>query len=258
MMQPPDGVVESFGARPPAVPASGGQGATWRADDLVLKPLDMPAEALAWLDGTARPLFATSGLRVCLPVRGRSGEFVVDGWTAFPYLEGSHSDERWDDVADVARRFAAALAGEERPAFVAGRTDAWARADRFAWGEEEDDDARSAPYVARLLAAREAIDAPSGIIHSDLAGNVLFDDALPPAVIDVTMSWRPVEYSVAIIAVDAVCFRGASVSLLDTISDDGRFAQLLIRALLFRVVTDVSTHRDVYGAYASAVAHVLA
>jgi len=34
--------------------------------------------------------------------------------------------------------------------------------------------------------------APSQLIHSDLGGNVLFHDQLPPAIIDFSAYWRPV------------------------------------------------------------------
>jgi uncharacterized protein (TIGR02569 family) len=258
MMHPSHVVMEAFGARGRAEKMTGGRGTAWHAGDLVLKPLDMPVEALGWLDDTARPLLATSGLRVSLPVRSRSGELLVDDWSAFPFVRGSHPVDRWHDVADVGRRFAAALADEPRPAFIAHRTDAWARADRFAWGEAEAPVANAAPFVAALVAARQHVDAPSGIVHADLAGNVLFDDTAPPAVIDPSLFWRPAEYSVAIVAVDAVCFHGAPISLFDTIGGDAGFQQHLIRALLFRIVTDALNGRDIYASYRAAVDRVLA
>jgi hypothetical protein len=76
------------------------------------------------------------------------------------------------------------------------------------------------------------------IVHGDLTGNVLFDPVLPPAVIDLTVDWRPVNYSIAVIAIDAVCFEGAPMSLLETISPVRDFPQYLVRALLFRLVAD--------------------
>jgi hypothetical protein len=69
--------------------------------------------------------------------------------------------------------------------------------------------------------ARRPVCEPSGIVHGDLAPNVLLDDALAPAVIDLTVYWRPVRYAVA---VDAVCFEGAPASLL------GASARRLTRA----------------------------
>jgi hypothetical protein len=116
-----------------------------------------------------------------------------------------------------------------------------------------------APYVADLVNARRQVSDPPGIIHGDLAGNVLFDSVLAPAVIDLTVYWRPINYSMALIAADAVCFEGAPLSLFETICSAPDFSQYLIRALLFRLVTDGLNGRPAseYGAYASAVGRVL-
>jgi hypothetical protein len=68
-----------------------------------------------------------------------------------------------------------------------------------------------------------------------------------------------VNYSVAVIATDAVCFEGAPLSLFETISPERDLSQYLIRALLFRLVTDYLNGRPEsgYGVYDSAVGRVL-
>ncbi len=153
-------------------------------------------------------------------------------------LEGEHRAGRWADIATVARRFGDQFRGVDRPDFLDERSHAWARADRLAWGEREPTGVGGAPFLAELLAARQVVSDPPGIVHGDLTGNVLFDDASAPAVLDLTLYWRPVRYAIAIIAVDAVCFEGAPMSLLETIEPSHRFAQHLVRALVFRIATD--------------------
>ena len=115
------------------------------------------------------------------------------------------------------------------------------------------------PYVADLVNARRQVSDPPGIIHGDLAGNVLFDSVEAPAVIDLTVYWRPVNYSVAVIAADAVCFEGAPLSLFETVSSAAAFPQYLVRALLFRLVADGLNGRAAseYGAFERAVGRVL-
>ncbi|MET4224725.1 TIGR02569 family protein [Oerskovia enterophila] len=235
-MQPPREVLEAFDAVGPAVKVSGGRGAAWRAGDLVLKPLDVLPAELDWLRRHAPA--GSDDLRLSLPTRSRTGELVVDGWTAFPVLQGEHVAGRWAQIAGVAHRFAQSFDGAERPEFLDERTHAWARADRLAWGEGTVEVPDDVPHLPALLAARRGVDEPSTIVHGDLTGNVLFDDDRPPAVIDLTLYWRPVRYSVAIVAVDAVCFEGAPPSLLETIDPGEGFAQHLVRALLFRIATD--------------------
>jgi len=228
----------------------------------VLKPLDMPQEGLEWLDRVVRPRIRRDGLRVGLPARSRSGALLVDGWTAFEYLDGVHEAARWHEIADVAREFSALLAGVQHPAFIGARTDAWSRADRFAWGEEDLANALAAavPAVAQLLSLRASVDGEPGIVHADLTGNVLFAANARPGVIDLSLYWRPTNYAIAIIAVDAVCFEGAPLSLLETISTERDFAQYLVRALLFRMTTDWLNDAPVAASagYDHAVAQVVA
>src|SRR3954451_11293953 len=106
---PPPHVLAAFGvaAEPEQLP--GGRGRSWRAGPLVLKPLDwLPAELAyqAEILRTIRP----DGFRVAPPLPE-----VVDGWTASPYLEGSHPPGRWQEIIAVGRRLHAALAALPGP-----------------------------------------------------------------------------------------------------------------------------------------------
>lgn len=83
-----------------------------------------------------------------------------------------------------------------------------------------------------------AVSAPSHLIHGDLGGNVLFDDEPPPAVIDFSVYWRPVAFAAAIVVADALVWEGADARLLDAVSGTEDFGQYLIRALIYRAVTD--------------------
>jgi uncharacterized protein (TIGR02569 family) len=235
VLAPPAAVLAQFGITGRPEPLSGGQGTAWRAGAVVLKPLDMSAEALRWQADVLNSL-PCDGFRVAAPLRSRDGELVVDGWTAWPLLAGTH-EPRWHDILAVGVRFHRALASLERPAAVLdARDDAWARADRIAWGEEEAGRFGEVPEVAHLVAARVPIDASSQVIHGDLSGNVLFADGLAPAVIDVSPYWRPADYASAIVVVDAVLWYDAEPELLSSVARAENGAQLLVRALLFRLL----------------------
>jgi uncharacterized protein (TIGR02569 family) len=235
--KPPEHVLSAFGGDGALAPLAGGRGLAWRAGSIVVKPADTTEEALAW---HAETLAHASGdhLRVAMPRRSAQGALVVDGWMASTFCEGSHQRGRWLDIVAVADRLHAALASVPRPVFVGGRDDPWATADRVAWNEAPVTPYLRAPHVARLAALLAPVDDPCQVIHGDLTGNVLFAEPLPPAVIDLTVYWRPPAYARAVIVADALAWEGATpADLAPATSLDG-FGQYLARALLARIVTD--------------------
>ncbi len=73
-------------------------------------------------------------------------------------------------------------------------------------------------------------------MHGDLSGNVLFADGQRPAIIDFSPYWRPAAYADAIIAVDGLLWFDAGPDLLSRAYSSPDFPQLLVRALIFRLV----------------------
>jgi len=231
-------VLAAFGDDRDPVPLTGGRGLAWRVGDLVFKPADLAPDELAW-QADVLPTVDASDVRLSFPQRTIDGELVVDGWTAWPYLPGEHLDGRWPDIIAVGDRLHRAIAGLAHPAFVAARTSPWAIGDRVAWGEASIDPYRDVPHVARLADRLEPVEARSQLIHGDLAGNVLFADGLPPAVIDLSLYWRPTAFAIEIVVADALVWEGADESLLESVADVADFSQMLLRALLYRLVAAV-------------------
>jgi uncharacterized protein (TIGR02569 family) len=219
--KPPEHVLAAFGARGPLEPLPGGTGRSWRAGDLVLKPLDRAPHEIPWQAEVLGSL-ACDGFRVAPPLRE-----IVDGWTAWRYVAGRHEPRRWREIIAAGERLHAALAHVARPdSVIEPRTDPWEVGDRVAWGEahvEGFDD---------LLTALRPVAAPSSLVHGDLTGNVLFHGRLPPAIIDFAPYWRPREYAAAIVVADALVWEDAPAELATAVHP-----QLLLRALIYRAVT---------------------
>jgi uncharacterized protein (TIGR02569 family) len=234
-------VLAAFGVRGPARPLAGGQGESVRAGHVVLKPAGDVAEA----EGVAGILegIEERGFRLGRPVRATDGRWVVDGWAATRFVAGAWTPAgRWGEVVAACRSFTGALAGRRRPAFLAARTHRWAFADAVAWGEAELDALEPvAPLLARLQALRRPVDAPSQLVHGDLAGNLLLADGLPPAVIDMSPYWRPAVFARAVLAVDGLVWDGAPAELV--LEDAPGFPQALVRALIFRLVAQEQAAR---------------
>src|SRR6478736_2352058 len=132
--EPSAAVLAAFDAKQPPVRLGGGQETAWRSGAIVLKPLDMREEELAW-QADLVPTLPTDGFRIAPPVQADDGSLVVDGWCAWNVLEGRHDEGRWPEIVAVGERFHAALSRVPRPGFLDRRTDRWTIGDRVAWGE---------------------------------------------------------------------------------------------------------------------------
>lgn len=243
MPAPPDAVLAAFGvAGHRAVPLDGGLNVSWRAGGLVLKQADLDLDELAW-QAQLLPGVACDGFRVAPWVAASDGSLCVDRWCATTYVAGRHEIGRWTEIVAVGERLHSALADVPRPSFLDRRSSPWAIADRVAWGEADPSETAlsgfaGVPHFARLTAALRPVRAPSQLIHGDLAGNVLFDDRLPPAIIDLSPYWRPVGYASAMVIGDALLWEGADPGILGAVGHIGGFGQYLTRALIFRLVAD--------------------
>lgn len=234
---PPPAVLAAFGAQAKPVPLAGGRGSSWRAGGIVLKPLDLSEAELEWQEQTLSSI-ECDGFRVSRPIRMADGALVANGWSAWEWLDGAHAPRRWADVIAAGTAFHAALARVPRPDFIARRDDPWAIGDRVAWGEMNPDQLPTVAHLPRLLGALQPVGMPSQVVHGDLTGNVLFDESLPPAIIDLSPYWRPVGFASAVVVADALVWEGADERILEAVEHVEQFAQLLLRALVYRVVTD--------------------
>jgi uncharacterized protein (TIGR02569 family) len=216
----------------------GGQGVAFRVGDVVLKREQGRAQGTGesaedeWRAALYERI-VQDGFRVPRPIRSADGRVVVDGWVAFEWLHGEHSLDRWDDVLAACDRFHAALREEPRPGFLDVATDPWTTAQRAVWGITSLDAYEGMKHVARLAAAIRPVAEPAQLLHSDFTANVLFAPDLPPAVIDVSPWWAPVEYARAIVVGDALLWYDADASLASQAKP-----QYLVRAVLFRKIVD--------------------
>jgi uncharacterized protein (TIGR02569 family) len=237
-------VLSAFGTDEPPERLSGGPDGTWRVGDVVLKPVDISDEQLAWQAALMERLQDHDGFRVPRLIRARGDELAIDGWYAMTYLPGRHETGRWLDIVAVGNVFHDAVATEPAPSFLAERTDPWSIGDRVAWGELSATDVPPAKHLDRLLALLRPIDAESQLIHGDLTGNVLFDDQLAPAILDLSPYFRPARFASAVVVADALVWQGAHEVLVHAFDGDRDFPQYLLRALIYRIVTDRSFRLD--------------
>ncbi len=93
-------------------------------------------------------------------------------------------------------------------------------------------------HVTLLAPLRRRVRARPQLVHSDLAGNVLLADGLPPTIIDFSPQWAPAGFRAAILVADALMWHGADASVLAAVQHVAEFPQLLLRSLIFRIAVD--------------------
>ena len=280
-MRPGPEVLASFGASADPVSLPGGEGTAWRAGEVVLKPAGDPRVA-RWTADLYRDLDSLGpsaarrdpldpsaarrdpGFRVPRPLRtvagdGAAGDWVAQdplagAWVAWQWLPGEPASwagvsPLWPRLIAASRAFHAALAGRPAPPWLGRDGSQWTTGDQVAWGERDPGSvlaAAPAPLAGQLrslLAALRPVRLPAQLIHGDLGGNVLFAPGQPPAVIDFSPYWRPAGLALAVAAVDALTWSGADPAILGDLADQPELDQLLARAHVGRLVTEVVSRR---------------
>jgi uncharacterized protein (TIGR02569 family) len=246
---PPASVVRAFGGDADALcPLAGGQGTSWRAGRVVLKPAEATSP-YGWVADELARLPDTAAFRLARPVASAGGEWVVGGWSASAWVGGRHVAGRWREKLAVSAALHAALAAVD----VTGRAwndSPWAIGARVAWSERPAPDGLGEPVTGELRRLRPRLDEPwrgpgAQLIHGDLAGNVVFADGLPPAVIDMSPHLAPAPFADAVLVADAVAWAGAGTGLarwFAATAEAGR--QLLARAVAYRLVAVALLHPD--------------
>ncbi|MFC0623625.1 TIGR02569 family protein [Kribbella deserti] len=238
MNTPPEAVLKAFGITDAPVVLPGGRGGTWRAGEVILKPVDFPAETV-WRADVLDALPPSEHFRIARPVRAVDGGWMAEGWEAAQLVAGETDVSRQDDVLRAGIEFHRAIANVPRPDFLDLRDDPWAVGDRAAWEEGPlRVDAAADVLVQPLIEARRPVDLPSQVVHGDLPGNVLFAEGLPPAIIDWPVYWRPASWALAVAVADALCWYDATPDLAARWTHLPAWGQMLIRALVYRIATD--------------------
>ena len=131
------------------------------------------------------------------------------------------------------------MAKVAKPDWFDKKTDVFALADKMAWKELPiyDFEIANEPLQRAFGLLREN-QLPNQLVHGDWGPEqILFDDALPPAVLDMTPYFRPRDYPVADMLISAMVNDGADISILDLGKNIEDFDQLILRAMIFRTCT---------------------
>ncbi len=153
---------------------AGGEGRTWQADRLILKPCANVRES-TWVASVAAAVPESADFRVARPVRADDGSWIKYGWEAWHAVDGEPDERRVADVVQAGRAFHRSLAALPRPAFLEERDNPWTYGDRIAWDEHLLTGREVMADLLRPLGeARRPVTVADQVVHGDLLGNVLF------------------------------------------------------------------------------------
>lgn len=207
----------------------------WHCGDVLIRAVADNAVA-AWSAGVLDTL-EVPGLRIAKPVRSSDGRWVIAGWAASRFVPGT-LEPRYDDVVAVAEKLHAATAELARPRLLESRDDLQSRSAAAAFGELRltVDRSHGGALYDQLAAYRVPVRATPQVVHPELFGAVLFDGDAAPAIVDLVPSWRPATWAAAVVVVDSVAWGGADDALLQRWSHLPEWPQMLVRAVLHRIV----------------------
>lgn len=227
-------VLSAFGVKSKPTLLEGGQGNTFKANEIVLKPIVNEDEAnwVAELSSKIEP----TGFRLEQPIKSISGKWIYKGWSAFTFIEGKTIKGRWVEQLDTSRKFHKAISHVPKPDFLDKATHPWAIADKMVWGKIPLKHTHALdPIIPRLQKLLKPIKTTDQLIHGDLTENILFHDTLPPAIIDFSPYWHPAKYADATIVIEAIVWENAPSTLLQQLDNTSEMNQLVIRAIMWLI-----------------------
>lgn len=242
-LPPSKEVLDAFSITDEPVLLEGGQGLSWKAGDVVFKPVNSDEEAI-WCADLIETL-PQDRFRTAQHKRAKNNAWVYDHWEAIEFIEGAHLKGSWKEKIAVCNGFSELLSSVPKPDFIDKRTHPWAMAGKMVFNELPlTFNERLASYVGIVEQYLRPVEAESQIVHGDITGNMLFAPSLPPGIIDFTPIYRPKEFALAILMVDALTWEEADESIFTLISQEKNMFQFLLRAALFRTLVTSEFYRQ--------------
>lgn len=216
---------------------NGGQNTSVRVNDAVLKPAGENVQLCEWAFNILNKI-NPHGYRLSKPIISSNGTFIYKDWCCTRYEPGEHRDGSIKQKLEVSRLFHHDLAGID---FInlPKADDPWSISQRIAWQKENlpENMAKGVYKILEELISKVKLkeNYEVQIIHSDLAGNILFDKARKPLIIDFSPTIAPVEYAEAILVCDCIAWQRSPVSEIELICDSKFDIEMILRAVLFRL-----------------------
>ncbi|KAH8884191.1 hypothetical protein GQ53DRAFT_797970 [Thozetella sp. PMI_491] len=233
MPPPTPTILEAFSLTGIPQPLAGDRELCYRVENIVLKPSDDDVET-QWVSELTTSLLerAPTSYRLATP----------DQVVGRPESGISAPECRFRDALRVNETFNADLkvAVRERTFATSRQSNRWNKASRVTWEEVRLYEIEGVNKEWWLGKIRHLLDR-SALARRPFPenGDILWENnpALPPAIIDLTLYWRPAEDSSAIAVADGLAWFGEGQGLIMFYGPSDLRLQLLVRALHWRILT---------------------
>ena len=215
----------------------GGQKTSYRFNDKVLKPF--------FGDGKIyTPLFDflytldNPNYRISKPLKSRNGNYIESGYIVTEYLQGHHDDTRVKEQLSVCREFHKDLESYDYRQYITAK-DPWSKAMYTIFFDKkkvELIDPIEYAFIKDLLEQITFDKDSYQIIHGDFGGNVLFDENLPPCIIDFSPNVAPKEVAEAIMICDLIAWTDNEIDIVHLLNPLEKYYMAIIAAVTFRLL----------------------
>lgn len=232
-------ILNSFNQSGEVHSLTGGQNSSVRVDNAVLKPVGDNTQFCEWGLNILHSI-NPHGYRLSKPIKCNKGNFVYRGWCCTGYEPGEHRQGEVKQKLEVARLFHKDLVNIDFND-IPKADDPWSIAHDIAWQKEN-----LPPNISKeafkiiddlICMVKLKENYKVQIIHSDLSGNILFDNVLSPLIIDFSPKIAPIEYAEAILVCDCIAWQGSPTSELELICNSMFSIEMIVRAVIFRLST---------------------
>jgi len=220
---------------------SGGQGQSIRVGDYVVKPVT-EIEKYNWTSQVLETLPASPDLKIAKPIRSKEGNYIESGYGVTQYQEGTFLTGNMPQKMAACRLLNQLLEPFQQPEEWHSWSSPWQLANRVAWQETTlpaDTHTESRKIIEQIQSGYLPVQLPNQLIHSDLAGNILFNDLIP-VIIDFSPEFRPAIYAEVLTITDSIAWHNEKPeSLWQTKHEVETVIQLALRAVVFRLAVNV-------------------
>ncbi len=226
---------KAFGSTVEPVLLSGGQGTSYVSGNIVLKPTGGKS-GTQWRAEVFSNLPQSAEVRFHRPIKSVNGQWDYDGYVAWTFLKGEHIKGQYSKKLKASHAFHKLLKDIPQPEGLKTPRGSWSTGNWVALGQKEFNyDQEFMDLYNQIKPHLKPLPEDRQLVHSDMGGNFLLDDVLPPAIIDFSGVWAPNGFGEGVMLADAITWEDASSEELEVFKQVPYIEQMAWRGTLTRI-----------------------